>query len=89
MALGADAGRVRRLVLKQGLSVVALGAIAGGAVALGGAGLLRSLLFEVPPRDPAIMAAAFGLVGAAASVALLVPAMRAASANAADVLREG
>ena len=47
MALGADGGRIRRLVLGQGLLVTSLGILAGVLLALASTRLLASLLFQV------------------------------------------
>ncbi len=89
MALGAQAGQVKRLVVAQGIVVVFVGAVAGGLVAFAGAGLLHALLYGVTPRDPLTLGAAVTVVCVVALTALFVPAARAAGANPGEILREG
>jgi predicted permease len=77
-ALGADRGDVLRLVLGDGLRLVAFGMIAGIPLALLAAHALRAQLHGVPPTDPlsfGVAALAVIVCGIAAS---LVPAYRAA-----------
>ena len=78
MALGAEAGRVRRMVVFEGVRVVAVGIVLGLGVAAIASRALSSLLFEVPSMDPVTFggtALAMALVGWLAS---WVPARRAA-----------
>ena len=51
MALGAEAGRVRRMVVAQGARVVVLGVVVGVVVAAGSTRALGSLLFGVEALD--------------------------------------
>jgi putative ABC transport system permease protein len=88
LALGGEPARVRRLVVLQGLALVALG-VAGGAIAAVAAGrLLRTLLFGVSPGDPYVMIGIPAGLLAVALVACLVPAQRAARLDPAQILRE-
>jgi ABC-type antimicrobial peptide transport system permease subunit len=77
MALGADGGDVRGMVLGDGLKLVALGLGVGviGAVAL--SGLLASQLFGVNPREPGIYAAVTTTLLVVGLVASFIPAWRA------------
>ncbi len=78
MALGAEAGRVRRMVVVEGVRVVAVGIVLGLGVAAVASRALSSMLFGVPSMDPLTfggMALAMALVGWLAS---WVPARRAA-----------
>ena len=87
MALGADGGRIRRLVLGQGLLAAGLGILAGVLLALASTRLLASLLFQVGSRDPltfVLAALALLLVAAAASY---LPAARAARMAPSAALR--
>lgn len=80
IALGATATDIRRLVFEEGLTPVTIG-IAGGlaaSVALGRS--MASLLFEVRPVDPRVMAAASGVVLIASVIACIGPARRATRA---------
>ncbi|MEP6689707.1 MAG: FtsX-like permease family protein, partial [Gemmatimonadaceae bacterium] len=76
-ALGAERGALLRLVLGAGLRVICAGAAAGLLAALALTRLMRSLLFEVSPRDPAVLATATMTIVAVGVVAALVPAYRA------------
>lgn len=87
LALGADAGTVRRIILRQGMLLAAIGVALGlvGAVALGG--VLNSLLFGVSPVDPVTLVAVSVVFLAVAAVASAVPAERAARTPPAVALR--
>lgn len=87
-ALGATRGDIVRLVLQGGLKPAALGALAGLLAAALLARYLESLLFEVPSHDPLVFGAALVSLGAIASLAVLVPARRAASLEPMDALRD-
>ncbi len=87
MALGAASREIRRMVLRQAFGPVAAG-LACGLLAAGAAGrLLSSLLYGVPPHDPATFAAVSALLAASAAGAALVPAWRATRTDAAITLR--
>jgi ABC-type antimicrobial peptide transport system permease subunit len=88
MALGARAADVLRLVLRQGMTPVLIGLAAGLALSLGLGRLSAGLLFEVPPHDPATLAAAAAVLTAAALLACAVPARRAARIDPAQALRD-
>ena len=77
MALGAERGRVVRLVLGQGLALVGAGLALGIAGALGATRALRTLLFEVAPHDAATYAAVAALLTLVALLACWIPARRA------------
>ncbi|MGH7647402.1 MAG: FtsX-like permease family protein, partial [Gemmatimonadaceae bacterium] len=76
-ALGASRGAVVRLVLRDGLRLVALGVGAGIPAAWVAARALRSQLHDLPATDPVSMAVALGVLVVCATVAALVPAVRA------------
>jgi ABC-type antimicrobial peptide transport system permease subunit len=52
MALGARADQVRRMVVRQGLVLAAIGAAIGLVGALGMSRLISSLLYGIAPYDP-------------------------------------
>jgi ABC-type antimicrobial peptide transport system permease subunit len=84
----AGAGEIRYwLVLRDGLLPVAIGAIAGIAVAFESARVVSSLLFEVSPYDPVLSAGAVGLLLAVGTTACLLPARRAAAVEPMQALR--
>jgi putative ABC transport system permease protein len=87
MALGADAPMIRRMVLREGSVVIAIGLIVGLAAALVSSRFLQTLLFEIRPSDPVTMAGVsigLGLVGLAACY---VPARRATRIDPLTALR--
>ncbi len=87
MALGAQRGDVRRLVLRHGLILAALGVAIGLAAAFGLTRLMAALLYGVAPLDPVTFAA--GGLGAAllALTASWLPARRAARVDPLETLR--
>lgn len=87
MALGAPSGRVVLEIVREGLLLSGAGVALGcaGAFALGG--VLRSLVFEVDPTDPRLLAAASAALLATAALACLFPALKAAKVDPAVALR--
>jgi predicted permease len=77
MAMGADRWDVRKMVLRQGSALVAIGLIAGVAGALLLTRFMTSLLYGTRPEDPATLVAVAVLVGFAAVLASYLPARRA------------
>ena len=77
MALGAEPGRVMRLVIAQGVKLALVGIVAGVAVAFGTTGLLASELYEVTRGDPATFIAVPALFTLVAIAACYIPARRA------------
>jgi putative ABC transport system permease protein len=88
MALGAQAWSVLRMVLDQGLRLVAMGAVVGLGGALAVSRLIEGLLFGVTPTDPATFASVLALLAAVSVVAALVPARRATRVDPLSVLRQ-
>lgn len=87
MALGAEAPRVRWMVVRQGGRVALLGVAAGVVVALALTGVLESLLFGVQSLDLVTFAAMPALMLVVAAVACYVPARRASSVDPMEALR--
>ncbi|HEU4993438.1 MAG TPA: ABC transporter permease [Gemmatimonadaceae bacterium] len=87
MALGADSGRVRGMVLRQVSVMVAVGGTIGvaGALALGRGA--RSLLFEIKGYDPVVLSASVVLLGLIALAAGYIPALRASKIDPMQALR--
>lgn len=87
VALGADRGRVRRMVIRQALVPVAAGALVGTAGSLAVGRALSGLLFEVGSSDPATLVGVLALFGTMATLASWVPARRAAGLDPVRALR--
>jgi ammonia channel protein AmtB len=87
VALGATAGDVRRLVLGEGARLVAVGAVAGMAVAGVTTRVLQSLLFDVQPFDAVSWIGALFLITAVTMLALYLPVRQAARVDSASTLR--
>src|SRR5205085_9122048 len=77
MALGAKAGDVVGMVVSQGLWQLGAGMAAGLTLALGVAQLMKVVLFDVQPRDPAIFGLVVAVLSVAGLLACLIPAQRA------------
>jgi ABC-type antimicrobial peptide transport system permease subunit len=88
MALGADRSSVLGLVLRQGLILSCIGLGGGVASALAMGRVLRALLFEVQPTDPATLVGVVVLIALVAVAACILPAWRAASVDPLAVLRQ-
>ena len=87
MALGADGGNVRRLVLRQVAIMTGIGAGVGLASALAIGRAAESLLFRMNARDPFVFAAAAATLAAVALVAGFIPARRASRVDPMTALR--
>ena len=87
MALGAQRANIYRLILREGLLPVVLGAVAGIAIAFLSARLVGSLLFQVSPYDPGIVTGAVCVLMTVGAVACLLPARRAAAVEPMESLR--
>jgi putative ABC transport system permease protein len=88
LALGARAGSVLRLVLFEGLKLTAAGLAGGLVVGLAATRVLRTLLFDVQPTDPAVLAAVSVLLLTVAAATCYVPGLRATRVNPAVILRD-
>jgi predicted permease len=87
MALGAEQGRVQRLVIGEGVALVTVGAAIGLAGALASTRVLRSFLFDMTPADPATYITILLILGTAAVAASWMPARRAARVDPVNALR--
>jgi putative ABC transport system permease protein len=87
MALGATRSRVLWLALRDGVTVLALGAVVGIPLA-GLLGLrLRGMLYEVTPFDPLTLAVVIGALIVVVLAASFVPARRATRIDPARTMR--
>jgi putative ABC transport system permease protein len=87
MALGARYGDVVGLVVRQGMTLVAVGALLGLAGAALVARALGGVLFGVRPLDPATFSAVVAVVTVVAFAACWIPARRAARVDPLGALR--
>jgi ABC-type antimicrobial peptide transport system permease subunit len=87
MALGAKGSQVVRLMAVQGLEAAGAGIVLGAGFALLGSGLVQILLFDVAPRDPAVLATGALAIALVALAAALIPARRASRVHPMETLR--
>jgi predicted permease len=87
MALGAMAGQVRLLIVKEVGSMVLIGVAVGLPLAYGLARFSESLLYGVHAGDPAVYASGLGLIGLIALAACFLPARRATRVDPLVALR--
>jgi ABC-type antimicrobial peptide transport system permease subunit len=87
MALGADASRVRGLVMRQVGTMLLIGGAIGIAAALGLGRAARSMLYELEGHDPTAVIVAAVLLALVALAAGFVPARRAALVDPIRALR--
>ena len=87
LAIGADRGQVVGMVLRQGLTLAAVGLAVGFAGAFGLTRMMGSVLYEVTPGDPLTYAAVGAALLAVSVAASAVPALRASRVNPMAALR--
>jgi predicted permease len=87
MALGADAGRVRTLVLRQVARMTVVGGVLGIAAALAVGRAAKSLLFELEGHDPIVVVSAAAVLTLVALGAGYLPARRASRVEPMQALR--
>jgi putative ABC transport system permease protein len=87
IALGAQAGQVRWLVVRHGLRLTIGGLLVGGVTALLATRAMRNMLFGVAPNDPLTLAGVVLILSATSVVASWIPAIRASRADPAVALR--
>jgi putative ABC transport system permease protein len=86
-AMGAGRRDILKLVLGEGLRLIALGVAAGLAASIVLSRVLRSFLFEVEPTDPVTLIAVGLLFVGVALLACSVPARRASKVDPLEALR--
>jgi ABC-type antimicrobial peptide transport system permease subunit len=87
VALGAQARDVIRLIIREGLAIVVPGIALGAVLALVASRWIATLLFEVSPRDPAVVSIVVVTLIGVAIAASWVPATRAAHVDPNEALR--
>jgi predicted permease len=87
LALGAEPGAVRAMVVRQGLMLAAIGVAIGLITASGLMQLMKSLLFGISPLDPPTYVAVPVVLALAAVLASYLPARRAAAVDPVEALK--
>jgi predicted permease len=87
IALGAQGGGLKAMVVRHGVLLAAVGVALGVIAAAALTRVLSSLLFEVSPVDPATYCAVSAGLLAAAAAASYIPAHRASAVNPIEALR--
>jgi putative ABC transport system permease protein len=87
MSLGADRGRVQRMILSEGGSLLAIGLALGVVGAFLTTRVIRGLLFGVEPNDPMTLAGVAITMAAIGVIACWIPALRAARIDPAITMR--
>jgi ABC-type antimicrobial peptide transport system permease subunit len=87
IALGAQAGRVISMILRETAGLVGAGLALGVGLACAASRVIDSRLYGVAPQDPLTLALATGLLRVVAFVAAYVPAQRASRVDPMEALR--
>src|SRR5688500_11515733 len=87
MALGASAGSVRGLIVRQGMTPAVIGLVAGLLGAYFLTEVMQKILFGVEPTDPATFAGVAAFLAAIALLASYLPARRATRVAPTEALR--
>jgi predicted permease len=87
MAIGAKAGEILAMVVRQGMLPVAVGLVFGLSASLALSRVMTSMVYGVSPTDPATYVLMTSVLAAVAFIASFVPALRAARTDPVSVLR--
>lgn len=87
LALGAQQGELKRMFVRHGLRLSAIGLAIGIVAAIALTRLMKSLLFGISPLDPLTYTAVPVVLAAAAVVASYIPARRAAAVDPIETLK--
>jgi hypothetical protein len=87
LSLGADRTTVMRMVLRQGMTLVAIGSVIGLLLGAGAGQVLSGARFGTPPPDALMFAGAAALFALVGLAACYVPARRATRIGAMEALR--
>ena len=88
IALGAQAGRVISMILRETAGLVIVGLAVGGGLAYAASRLIGSQLYGVAPQDPLTLALATGLLLLVALSAAYLPARKASKLDPMAALRQ-
>jgi predicted permease len=87
MALGAEAGQVRRMIVREGVVLALAGVVPGAAIAYAAGRGMEALLAGVKPGDLPTFAVAAGLCAATTILGSLRPAIRASRVDPMAAIR--
>jgi predicted permease len=87
LALGAQPGQVRGMILRESTWLAVAGIVAGTGAALGLTRLVKSMLYGIQPWDPATITGGVLILFSVALAASWIPARRAASVQPMEALR--
>lgn len=87
MALGAQTSDILRLIVNQGMRPVVFGLVAGLASAVALGHLITTQLYQTSANNPFLLSGTIALLGTAALLACLFPAIRASWLNPVEALR--
>jgi len=87
LAIGATRGRIRGMVFRQGLALIASGVLAGIVLSLFTSRFASAFLWNLQGSDPLVLSAVAVLLTATSLAAMLGPAQRAASVEPLAALR--
>jgi putative ABC transport system permease protein len=87
MAVGARAGDILFLMVRQGAALAGTGVLVGAAAALALTRVLKSQLYQVSATDPVVFSGVVVLLIGVAMLASLMPAMRASTVDPIRALR--
>ena len=87
MAMGADRGRITKMVVWQGMRLTLVGVVIGVGAAFGLTKLVASLLYGVKQWDPIVFVSVPLVLSAVALFAVWLPALRASKLNPMEALR--
>jgi ABC-type antimicrobial peptide transport system permease subunit len=87
VAIGARPSQVIRLVVWRTIALLAIGAAAGGLLVLGAGRVLESIVYDVSPRDPWVLAGVGLMLIVVGTLSCWAPVRRALGVNPTDALR--
>ena len=87
LAIGATRGRIRGMVFRQGLALIASGVPAGIVLSLFTSRFASAFLLNVPGLDPLVLAGVAAMLTVTSLAAMLGPAQRAARVEPLAALR--
>jgi predicted lysophospholipase L1 biosynthesis ABC-type transport system permease subunit len=87
LALGASPSGLRRLIVRDTLSIVGTGLVLGGLLLIPALGLIESQVYGMSPRDPGAIGLAAGILLAVGVLSAAIPAWKASRVDPVEALR--